>query len=176
MARYNREFHALLDDAEKLQLYAQSAVSKHQALDTSLAKAKSRSKHWEREAKASAKKIAGAKKERDKAKNEAQVASLATVATGDTKARAEDDLARVQEALAIIEKARCKARADFCLWLRMLCSNTTFVETNQRFRMVCLTPPTRFLQISLRTIGALQSCSHYGHDSKGRSGRSDKGA
>ena len=149
-----------MDDAEKLQLYAQLAVSKHQDLDTSLAKAKSRSKHWEREAKASAKKIAGAEKERDKAKNEAQVAPLAAVATGDAKARAEDDLARVQEALAVTEKARCKARANFCLWLRMLCSNTTFVETNQRFRMVCPTPPTRFFQSSLQTLGAPQSYNH----------------
>ena len=35
-----------------------------------------------------------------------------------------------------------------------MCSNTTFVETDQRFLMVCPTPPTLFLQISLRTPGA----------------------
>ena len=59
MARQHREFHAQLDDAKKLRLYAQSAVSKHQALDASLSKAKSRSKHWKREAKAGAEKVLG---------------------------------------------------------------------------------------------------------------------
>ena len=74
MARQHKEFHAQLDDAEKLRLYAQSTVTKHQALDASLAKAKSKFKHWEREAKTGAKKIARAEKERDEAKEEAQVA------------------------------------------------------------------------------------------------------
>ena len=91
------------------------AVSKHQALDASLAKAKSRSKHWEREAKVSAEKIAWAEKERDEAKKKAQVARLATVSTGDAKARAEDDLARVQEALAVAEEAKCMAEAETAL-------------------------------------------------------------
>ena len=97
MVRQHREFHALLDDAEKLRLYAQSVITKHQALDTSLSKAKSRSKHWDREAKAGAEKIAGAEKERDEAKEEAQVSRLAAVAMGDAKARAKDDLARVKK-------------------------------------------------------------------------------
>ena len=66
-------------------------------MDTSLSKAKSRSKHWEREAKAGAEKIAGAEKERDEAKEEAQVSRLASVAMGDAKARAKDDLARVKK-------------------------------------------------------------------------------
>ena len=82
-----------MDDAEKLRLYAQSVVSKHQALDASLAKAKSRSKHGE--AKTGVEKVVGAEKERDEAKEEAQVAQLAVVATGDTKARAEGDMSRV---------------------------------------------------------------------------------
>ena len=63
-----------MDEAEKLWLYAQSAVTKHQALDISLDKDKSRSKHWEREAKASAEKVVGVEKEMDEAKDEAQVA------------------------------------------------------------------------------------------------------
>ena len=45
MAFQHREFQARLDDAKKLRLYAQSVISKHQTLVTSLAKAKSRSKH-----------------------------------------------------------------------------------------------------------------------------------
>ena len=57
-----------LDDIEKLWLYAQSAISKHQALDASLAKVKSRSKHWEREANFGAEKIKRVEKEREEAK------------------------------------------------------------------------------------------------------------
>ena len=41
------------------------------------------SKHWEREAKAGARKITSAKKERDEAKEEVQHARLALVATSD---------------------------------------------------------------------------------------------
>ena len=93
-------------------------------MDASLAKAKSRSKHWEREAKAGAEKIVGEEKERDLAKKEAQVARLAVVAVGDAKTRVEDDLARVQEALATRshgERLLEGLGANFCLWLRMLC-------------------------------------------------------
>ena len=61
-------------------------------MDASLAKAKSRFKHWELEAKASVEKIVGAEKERDEANEEAQVARLATTVAGDTKVRVEDDL------------------------------------------------------------------------------------
>ena len=64
MARQHREFQSRLNDAEKLWFYAQSTVSKHQALDSTLAKAESKSKHWKREAKASAEKIERAKKKR----------------------------------------------------------------------------------------------------------------
>ena len=56
---------------------------------------------------------------RDKAKEEAQVSQLATFAGGDEKAKAEGDLARVQDDLAAMEKARaianearCKAEAE----------------------------------------------------------------
>ena len=45
MARQHREFQSRLDDAKKLRLYAQLVVSKQQALDASLAKAKSKAKH-----------------------------------------------------------------------------------------------------------------------------------
>ena len=68
MARQHRELHLSLEDAEKLQLYAQSVVSKHHALDDALVKAKARSKHWKWEAKAGAEKITGAEKERMKPK------------------------------------------------------------------------------------------------------------
>ena len=58
------------------------------------------------------KKMAGAENERDEAKKEAQVAQLAVVATSDAKARAKDDLAMVQEALAIAEEARRKVEDE----------------------------------------------------------------
>ena len=51
MARQNRELHYRLEDTEKLRLYAQSATSKHHALEESLDKANSQSKHWELKAK-----------------------------------------------------------------------------------------------------------------------------
>ena len=51
-------------------------------------------------------------KERDEAKEEAQVTQLVVVAADDAKARAEDDLARVQEAPAVKEEARRKVEAE----------------------------------------------------------------
>ena len=60
-----------------------------------MAKEKSKSKQWEREAKAGVEKVERVEKERDEAKQEAKVARLTAVATGDAKARAEDDLHRV---------------------------------------------------------------------------------
>ena len=107
----HREFQSRLDDAEKLRLYAQSVISKHQPLGASLAKVKSRSKHWEMEAKADRDKIARMEKERDKAKYEAKVARLETSTASDAKARAEEDRARVQKALAAAEEGRRKAEA-----------------------------------------------------------------
>ena len=71
MVHQHREFHARLNDVKKLQLYAQSTVSKHQALDASLAKAKSRSKNWEQEDKACVEKVTEAENEIDKVREEA---------------------------------------------------------------------------------------------------------
>ena len=58
-------------------------------------------------------------KERDEAKEEAQVARLTTIAAGDAKAKEEGDLARVQDALmagkeakAIAEEVRRKIEAE----------------------------------------------------------------
>ena len=49
------------------------------------------------------------KKERDEAKEEAQVARLATVAMGDAREKLEGDLARVKDALAAVEEAKAIA-------------------------------------------------------------------
>ena len=92
-----------MDDAEKLRLHAHSAVSKHQALDASLAKVKSKSKQ---EAKAGGERIARMEKERDEAKQEAKVARMAANAASNARTRAEKDMARVQEALAAAEEGR----------------------------------------------------------------------
>ena len=81
MAHHYREFQSRLDDAKRLRLYAQSSVSKHKALDAYLAKEESMLKHWKQEAKAGAKKIGQAEKERDEAKQETTVARLVAIAT-----------------------------------------------------------------------------------------------
>ena len=54
----------------------------------------------------------GVEKERDEAKEKAQVAQLATVIEGDTKAKAEGDLTRVQDALAVAEEAKEVVKED----------------------------------------------------------------
>ena len=88
------------------------AISKHQALDDTLVKAKDRSKHWEREAKADAGKTTSAEKKRDEAKEEVQHAWLAAVEKGDTKALEDDKLARVRDALVVAEEAKHKVEAE----------------------------------------------------------------
>ena len=77
-----------------------------------MAKAKSRSKHWEREAKAGVEKINRMKKETMEAKQEAKVAHLAATSTGDAKVRVEEDLARVLNALAPAEEDMCRSKAE----------------------------------------------------------------
>ena len=54
----------------------------------------------------------GAEKKRHEAKDEAQVARLVAIVEGDAKARAEDDLSRVQEALVVAKEVRRKAKAE----------------------------------------------------------------
>ena len=145
----HRELRVRLEDSKKLRLYVGFATSKHWALEESLSKAKYWSRHWKGKAKEGTEKTVGAEKERDKAKKEAQVARLVTVAAGDSKAKAEGDLARVHNALAVMEEARvvtkearCKAEVEatflevertslmleigcnFCLRLWVLCFQT----------------------------------------------------
>ena len=69
-----------------------------------MAKAESKLQHWKQEAKANAKKIERAEKERDKANQEAKVAHLAVVAAGEAKARVEDDPTRVLDSLETVEE------------------------------------------------------------------------
>ena len=57
----------------------------------------------------------GAEEKRDRAKEGAQVAQLAIVAISEVKARAEDDLAQTQGALAAVEEAKRKDEAESSL-------------------------------------------------------------
>ena len=95
MARQHREFHLQLEDAVQLRHCVHSATSKNKALDEALGKARARSKSWEWKAKEGIEKATRAKKDKDEAKEEAQVAWLAVVTAGDAKARVEVDLAWV---------------------------------------------------------------------------------
>ena len=65
MTRQYKELNHRLRDAEKLRLYAQSTVSKHQAFNDAPIKAKARSKNWERDAKAGAGKTGNVERGRE---------------------------------------------------------------------------------------------------------------
>ena len=54
----------------------------------------------------------GTENERDRVKEEVEVAQLVVVATSEAKARAEDDLARVQSALATAEEVKRKSEVE----------------------------------------------------------------
>ena len=112
MAHRYKELHLPLDDAEKLRRYAQFVASKQHALKDALDKAKARFKHLERKVKECTERIASAEKEKDEAKEEAQITRLAAVAAGDAKAQANDELARVQDALLIAKEVMHKAKAE----------------------------------------------------------------
>ena len=100
-----------MNDAEQLRRYAQFAVSRHNALDDTLSKARAKSRYWERKANEGTKRATGTMKERDEAKEKAQIARLVYVIAGDAKARVEDDLARVRGTLAVEEEAKHRAEA-----------------------------------------------------------------
>ena len=112
IAFQHREFQSRLDDAEKLRLYAQSAASHHQTLNASLTKAKSSSKHWEREAKDIAENVTRTKKERDDAKQEARAAQLVATTAGDAKARVEVDITKALNSLAATKEGGRRSKAE----------------------------------------------------------------
>ena len=109
MTYQHREFQSKLRDAERLRLYAQSAVSDHSALSAALAEADSRSQCWEKKAKEGVEKVARAEAERDVARHEASMACMDADAAGSARAKVESELARVQNASAVSEEARWKA-------------------------------------------------------------------
>ena len=93
-------------------LYAQSIVFYHSALSASVAKAESRSQCWEKEAKEGVKKVARAKEERDSDLHEASMAHMDVDAGRSARVKVESELASVQNALAILEKAKWKAEDE----------------------------------------------------------------
>ena len=112
MTYQHRDFQSRLRDAERLRLYAQSAISDHRALSASLVEAKSRSRRWETGAKEGIENVARAEAERDATRHEASLACMDAHAAGSARAKVESELARVQHALAIAEEARRKAEDE----------------------------------------------------------------
>ena len=96
-----------------------------------MAKAKYKSKHWVREAKASAENIEQAEKEKDEAKKEAKVARLMAVAIGDARARAENDLTRVLNALAVMEEDGCRLKDEVA---RLVVKRTSLLQELEAFK------------------------------------------
>ena len=95
MTYQHQEFQSRLRDAERLWLYAQSAISDHKALSASLAEAESRSRRWEKEAKEGVKKVAQAEEERDAARQEAFMARMDVDTERSSGVKVEFELARV---------------------------------------------------------------------------------
>ena len=96
-----------------------------------MAKAKYKSKHWVREAKASAENIEQAKKEKNEAKKEAKVARLMAVAVGDARSRAENDLTRVLNALAVMEEDGCRLKDEVA---RLVVERTSLLQELEAFK------------------------------------------
>ena len=97
---------------ERLWLYAQSTVADHSVLSASLAEAESSSRRWENEAKESVEKVAQAEVERDASRHKASMARMDADAVGSVRANVESELARVQNALAVVEEARRMAEDE----------------------------------------------------------------
>ena len=112
MTYQHREFQSRLRHAERLRLYAQSTVFYHSELSASLVEVESRSQCWEKEAKESVEKVARDEVERDVAHHEASMARMDADASGSARAKVESVLARIQNALAVVEEARRKAEDE----------------------------------------------------------------
>ena len=78
-------------------------------MSASLVEAESSSRCWEKGAREGFEKVARVEVERDAASYEASMAHIDAAATGSARTQVEFELARVQNAMAVIEKARQKA-------------------------------------------------------------------
>ena len=101
-----------LRDAERLRLYAKLVVSDHRALSASLAEAESSSRRWENEVKGSIENMARAKADRAATHHDASMARMDADVAGNTRAKVEFELARVQNALVVAKEARWKAKKE----------------------------------------------------------------
>ena len=72
----------------------------------------SRSRWWEKEAKEDVEKVSQAKAEKDSARHEASMARMDADAAGSARMQVESELVRVQNALAVSEEARRKAKDE----------------------------------------------------------------
>ena len=116
MARKHREFRSLLDDAEKLRFYAQSAASLYQTLTVSLAKVEASSERWEKEARDGVTNVIRVEKERDEAKQEARAVQMVATAVGEAKVGVEVDLTKALNSLAATEEGGRRSEAEInCL-------------------------------------------------------------
>ena len=111
MAYQHREFRSRLGDAERLRLYAQTAISDQKALSASLMEMEASSRCWESEANEAIEREVRAEAERDATHHEASMARLDAKATGSARVQVESELARVQHALAASEEARQKGES-----------------------------------------------------------------
>ena len=95
-----------------MRLNAQSVVYDHRALSASLAEAASSSRCWENEAKVSIEMMARVEVERDAARHDALMACMDADAAGSARSKVESKLSRVQNALAVVEEAKRKAKYE----------------------------------------------------------------
>ena len=108
MTYQHQEFHTRLRDEKRLRLYAQSIVSDHRTLRSSLAEAESNSQRWENEARGSVERMSRPEAERDAARHDALMARMDADTVRSSKAKVKFELTRVQNALAVAEEAKRK--------------------------------------------------------------------
>ena len=95
-----------------MRLYAKLVVFYHKALSASLAEAESSSRCLENEVKENIEKMARAEAGRDATRHDASMARMDADEAGSARAKVESELARVQNALGIVEEARWKAEDE----------------------------------------------------------------
>ena len=112
MVLQHHEFELRLRDVEWLRLFVQAGMAEREMHSASLKKVELACRRLELEAREFAERAARAKAERDTARNEAAMAKMATEGAFNTQAQVDSELARVHNALALVEEARRRAKFD----------------------------------------------------------------
>ena len=112
MALQHHEFELWLRDIERLRLYVQSGMAEREMQSASLKEAELVCHRLELEAKEFAERASRAKAERDTARHEAAMAKLEIEEVVNARAQMESELAQVQCALAVAERARLEAESE----------------------------------------------------------------